>query len=210
MKYSRIFMITGSLLIAIACAAFAGRSLMEKKLFYIADGKISEAKFWRIHMGTFDMTLNRKVPGEGVQPVKASMNIALLSSGYVEGSGYSEKLGRVECMGYFFLKTASGTTKVDVDSIEFVVRDNGIKVKRSNGEEGDLIIDIEGTAQITPKVLELKYFAYYNKEEGTLREPKDVVIQGFANTKEAAQKILSRAQASATTPASTPAAPPAQ
>jgi hypothetical protein len=199
MKFSRICMITASVLIAMAIAVNA-KSLMEKKLLYVADGKISEAKFWRIHMGSFDCTLSRKVPGEGIQPLKATMNLALLSSGYIEGSGYTEKLGRIECMAYFALNNNGTITKLDVDSIEYVVRDNGIKAKRINGEEGDLIINIESGDQVTPKVLEMKYFNYYNKEEGTLREPKDVVITGFAYSKEAVQKVLQRAGATAVTP----------
>jgi hypothetical protein len=205
MKLSRtMFLVTGIVL----CVVVAGqaRSILEKKLSFVIDGKIQEAKFWQIHLGTYDVTLKRKVPGEGEQLVKTSMNMALISSGYIEGTGYADKIGKVTAIGYFAQGTAGSGTKLEIDSIDYVCC-YGEKAKRLNGEAGNLLIDVEGT-QVPVRYLKLTTWTLVTANgDDALREPKDYTIDGFSFTKEGAQKAMAAGASSAASP--TPAAPPA-
>jgi hypothetical protein len=194
MKLPRIMIAVTGIVLSLFIASQA-RSILEKKLYFVSNGKIQEAKFWQIHLGNFDMTLKRKVPGEGEQPVKTSMNLALISSGYIEGTGYADKIGKITGMGYFAQGTAGSGTKLEIDSIDYVFA-YGSKAKRLNGGATDLLVDVDGN-QFTPRFLKLTTWTLTSSNgDDALREPKDYTIDGFSFTKEGAQKAMSATAAS--------------
>ena len=124
------------LLIIVSAAALCAvgqanaKSLLEKSIYFVnpESGKTDSCKYWKIYIGTFQaVTLVRKFPGEDSLPVNSDLNLTILSSGYIEGYGYTRK-GRVDCMASFVIDTGTGAIKLPVDSIEFVAA-GGEKVK---------------------------------------------------------------------------------
>lgn len=147
------------------------------------------AKFWVIYLGNFDCKLNRKFPGEPEQRIDASMNLQYLSSGYIEGNGYSAK-GKVDCLPTMWISNENGERMISSDSIDFVY-DYGRKVQLLNGENGAFIINVEGDKKESKKFLmrEYKMQMYYGEEilkEGSEETP----LAAFAYSKEG----LARAQ----------------
>jgi hypothetical protein len=152
-----------------------GRSILERRVYYInaTTNKSGEAKFWVIFLGNHEITLTRKYPGEEPQKVTGSMNLQLLSSGYVEGNGYSVK-GKLECLPTMKMKNDKGITQIFIDSIDCIY-DFGSKVRTVKGETGDFIVDCEGQ-QITPTkflMREYKMTNYYGEE--ILKEGSDEI-----------------------------------
>ncbi|MBN2037784.1 MAG: hypothetical protein JW768_13670 [Chitinispirillaceae bacterium] len=165
MKVSRIVMLVSLFFFAVTTISL-GRSILERKMFYInaQSGKSGQAKFWVIYLGNHEVTLNRKYPGEEIQPVTGSMNFQLLSSGYIEGNGYSVK-GKLSCHPTMRLKNEQGTKKIAIDSIDCIY-EHGRKVRLSSGEIGDFIIDVEGLPVVANRFImrEYKLTNYYGEE----------------------------------------------
>jgi hypothetical protein len=153
-----------SILAFVAITPFA-RSIMEKKIQYIsAAGKTGEARFWSVFLGTFDCSLMRRAPGEAEKQIVASVNLQLLSSGYVEGNGYGVS-GKVQSLPTMELRDASGDRKIEIDSIDFIY-DYGTKVQLVGGAKGDFIINVEGDKKIATRFLmrEYKLTNYFGEE----------------------------------------------
>lgn len=147
------------------------------------------AKFWVIYLGNFDCKLNRKFPGEPEQKIDASMNLQYLSSGYIEGNGYSAK-GKVDCLPTMWISNEKGERMISSDSIDFIY-DYGRKVQMIDGENGTFIINVEGDKRESKKFLmrEYKMQMYFGEEilkEGSEETP----LAAFAYSKEG----LARAQ----------------
>jgi hypothetical protein len=184
MKSSRILLCVSLFLFAAATVTF-GRSILERKVFYVntVTGKSGMAKFWVVYLGNHEVTLTRKYPGEEPQKVTGSMNLQLLSSGYVEGNGYSAK-GKLECLPVMKMKNDKGTTQISIDSIDCIY-DFGGKVRTVKGETGEFIIDCEGLLITPTKFLmrEYKMTNYYGEE--ILKEGSDEIkVSAIAFTKE--------------------------
>jgi len=189
MKSSRIVLIIGLFLIAAASISF-GRSILERKVFYVntVTGKSGLAKFWVVFLGNHEVTLTRKYPGEEPQKVSGSMNLQLLSSGYVEGNGYSVK-GKLECLPVMKMKNDKGITQISIDSIDCIY-DFGGKVRTVKGETGEFIVDCEGQMITPTKFLmrEYKMTNYYGEE--ILKEGSDEIkVSAIAFTKEGLARI---------------------
>lgn len=186
-----------SLLLLAATSGFA-RNILEKKIQYIsADGKVGQARFWVVFLGNYDVKLTKKFPGEGEQQIDASVNFQIISSGYIEGNGYSAK-GKIDHKPPMVMSNVNGDKKIDLDSIDYVY-DYGAKVTLLNGETGDFFIDIDGTKLAAKKFLmrEYKLTNYYGEEilkEGSTEIP----LSAFALTKEGivrAQKAQAKLEA---------------
>lgn len=142
MKLSRIVIAAGLAFVAFASIGLS-RSILERKMHYLSDAnKIGETKYWFVYLGSHECTLNRKYPGYPVQPVTGTMNLSFMSSGYIEGTGYSVK-GRLECIPTMKMVNGNGQNSISIDSIDCIY-DYGHKVRMITGETGDLIIDVEG------------------------------------------------------------------
>ena len=186
----RRFYIAALSFLLLAVSASYARNILEKKMFYLSNtGKTGMAKFWVIYLGNFDCKLNRKFPGEPEQKIDASMNLQYLSSGYIEGNGYSAK-GKVDCLPTMWISNEKGERMISSDSIDFIY-DYGRKVQMIDGENGTFNINVEGDKRESKKFLmrEYKMQMYFGEEilkEGSEETP----LAAFAYSKEG----LARAQ----------------
>ncbi|HMA65058.1 MAG TPA: hypothetical protein VKO63_07670 [Chitinispirillaceae bacterium] len=162
--FSRKLILAVSILALVFSSGFS-RNILEKKIFYVNNvNKTGQAKFWVIYLGGFDVNLTRKIPGEGDVPVQATVNLQLISSGYVEGNGYGTK-GKVDCLPTLLFVNNGEERRVVLDSIDYIY-DFGRKVQLKTGETGDLILDIEGNKVSAKKFImrEYKLTNYYGEE----------------------------------------------
>ena len=192
---SRFFVL--SFLLLMVSTGFA-RNILEKKMYYLSnESKSGEARFWVVYLGNFDCKINRKFPGEPEQSIDASMNIQYLSSGYLEGNGYSAK-GKVDCLPTMLLTNENGEKSFNADSIDYVY-DYGRKVRLITGEEGSFIINVEGVKKESKKFLmrEYKLTKLYGEEilkEGSTETPLAAFAyskEGLARAKSAQAKLES-------------------
>jgi hypothetical protein len=162
--FSRKLILAVSIL-ALAFSSGFSRNILEKKMFYVNNvNKTGQAKFWVIYLGGFDVNLTRKISGEGDVPVQATVNLQLISSGYVEGNGYGTK-GKVECLPTLLFVNNGEERRIVLDSINYIY-DFGRKVQLMTGETGDLVLDIEGNKVSAKKFImrEYKLTNYYGEE----------------------------------------------
>ncbi|HUI91660.1 MAG TPA: hypothetical protein VLX68_05355 [Chitinivibrionales bacterium] len=200
MKLSRMILLIGGAVLVMSATAPA-KSLLEKPIFWInaKTGKLDSCKYWKMFIGKYDaVTLVRKFPGEDSLPVNADINLTVMSSGYIEGSGYSAK-GRVDCNALFVIDTGGGAVKLPVDSIDYVFA-GGAKVKPRGGKVCDLAIDVEGNK--VPGVRQMlltKYKLVVDADERNLKPLEDITLAYFSFSKSslaAAQKADKEAAAS--------------
>ncbi len=162
--FSRKLILAVSILALVFSSGFS-RNILEKKIFYVNNvNKTGVAKFWVIYLGGFDVNLTRKIPGEGDVPVQATVNLQLISSGYVEGNGYGTK-GKIDCLPTLLFVNNGEERRVVLDSIDYIY-DFGRKVQLKTGETGDLVLDIEGNKVTSKKFImrEYKLTNYYGEE----------------------------------------------
>ncbi len=202
-----LLMITAAVL---CCASAAGaKSLLEKSIYFInpKTGKIDSTKYWKIFIGKYQsITLVRKFAGEDSLPVNCDLNLTIMSSGYIEGYGYTRK-GRVDCMASFVIDTGSGAIKLPVDSIEYMFA-GGAKVKPRGMRVADAAIDVEGNKITGVKEMTLtKYKLVVDADERDLKPLGDFEVDFFGFSRSAlaaAQKAQKEAPAPAA-PAQAPA-----
>ncbi|MBN1759527.1 MAG: hypothetical protein JW863_14455 [Chitinispirillaceae bacterium] len=183
----RTVLLAVSLLALIAVQPYA-RSILEKKVYYISNtGKSGMARFWTIYLGNHDCKIVRKAPGQSEKEIVASMNLQLLSSGYVEGNGYGES-GKVQSLPVMEIRTADGEHKINIDSI-LCIYDYGAKVMLHSGTVGDFVINVEGDKKTARKFLmrEFKLTNYYGEE--ILKEgSEETALSAIAFSKEGLAK----------------------
>ncbi|MBN2188580.1 MAG: hypothetical protein JW699_03920 [Chitinispirillaceae bacterium] len=191
MKTSGTVILACLMLIGAASAGFS-RSLLGKKMYYttVPAGKISEAKYWFVYLGQHECTLSRKFPGEETQKITGNMNLSLLSSGYIEGSGYSER-GKIDCSPAMKIRTDSGDFAIDLDSIDFIF-DFGQKVRTVKGMIGEFIIDIEGELKTANRFLltEYKMTTAVDGERELKKTGDDIRLSAIAMSREGAARAL--------------------
>jgi len=186
----RIFL---SVMVLVVCASFqaqAMKGLLEKRAYYVTKAKSGELVFWVIFLGGYDCSLIRKYPGEDSLPIKATVNYSMLSSGYIEGNGYSNK-GKIASTAKLAIKDASGMRDVPMDSVD-AIYDYGRKIRLSDGTEGEVLLDIEGSMSPAKKALLRGYkFTERDGEKSLKEDPtlSDVPLYGFAFTKEAYERL---------------------
>jgi hypothetical protein len=205
MKVSRIALCAGIFFIAAASLSSA-RSMLERKMFYLTTAnKVSEAKFWAVYLGNHECTLTRKFPGEAPQPVTGSVNLSLMSSGYIEGNGYSTR-GHLDCMPTMKIKSDKGEREIGLDSIDCIY-DYGMKVRTLDGETGEFIINVEGVAKNANRFILREYKLVDSYGEKVLKPGSDetaLAAISFSKTGiQWAQKAGSE-EAAKPTPAPTP------
>lgn len=167
---------------------WASRTLLEKQLYYVANGKIGVCKYFSLYLGGHDLMLRRKFPGEDTISLEAIMNFVLISSGYISGSGYSER-GKVDCMTGFFFATEDTSYSLHLDSIDYAY-ENLNMVKTTTGTTGYLRIDAEGKL-VRPKKLLLTAFKMVDHYgDKVLRKDKDIQISAISFSKTGIRKAL--------------------
>jgi hypothetical protein len=188
MKLSRFVMVAGLFFVAIA-SVISARSILERKMLYLtADNKTGETSYWFVFLGQHDCTLNRKYPGEGTVQVSGAMNLSLLSSGYIEGNGYSSK-GKMDCLPTMKLKNEKGERSITIDSIDCIY-EYGQKVRMSDGETGDFIIDVEGQQKSAKRFVLTNYKNVDVDGEKELKtNGPDIPLYGIAFSKEGLAQV---------------------
>ncbi|NLW30800.1 MAG: hypothetical protein GXY77_05015 [Fibrobacter sp.] len=177
-------------LLTIFISSGFARNILEKKMYYLTNtNQKGQARFWTIYLGNHDCKVKRKYPGEPEAIIDASINLQYLSSGYIEGNGYSAK-GKIDCMPTMKLRNASGERNVTSDSIDFFF-DFGRKVQLINGESGDLILDVEGDQKVANRFLmrEYKLTEYFGEEilkEGSEETP----LRALSFSKEGLERAI--------------------
>ena len=187
-KLSRIAIITGLFFVAVA-SLISARSILERKMLYIsADSKTGETSYWFVFLGQHDCTLNRKYPGEGTVQVSGAMNLSLLSSGYIEGNGYSAK-GRIDCLPTMKLKNEKGERTITIDSIDCIY-EYGQKVRMTDGDAGDFIIDVEGQPKSAKRFVLTTYKMVDVDGEKVLKpNGGEAPLYGIAFSKEGLERV---------------------
>jgi hypothetical protein len=196
MKIGTTFFITILVIFALKITTFAqygqysSRSLLEKKIYFIANGKIKTCNYWSLPLGRYDCTLNRYFAGEGKIDVQATLNFTMLSSGYVEGHGYGTK-GKIGSEAKFAYENGDSLTSISLKDIDYVY-DSGRTVKLKNNPECPLILSCEANKLI---IRNMKIMIWiYDKKFHELKHKKDVDnVTAFSFTKEGATRAL-RAQ----------------
>ena len=186
----KIYLIGVSVLLApiFLLSQYAQRSLLEKSIFFINNGKIESAKYWSVPIGKASCKLAREFAGEGKVTFDAEMNFALLSSGYIEGNGYGTR-GKCGAEAQFILKETDSVNKqIDLGDIDYVY-ENGAKVRLKNGISADLLVKCEGNV-FTISSMDIMIWIYDNTFK-ELKHSKDISgISAFAFTKEGAARAL--------------------
>lgn len=174
---------------------FASRSLFEKAIFLVhPDGKIEKASYWSLPLGTAeDLVVQRSYPGEGTLDINCNANLALVSTGYIDGSGYGDR-GKITVKADFMVEKDGALQKVALDNIDYVYY-GGTKVKLKDATaEQDLYIVVE-TEKNKVQARGVKALIYDKvKPHNSLKHMKDInVLIGFSFTKEGAKKAYQAA-----------------
>jgi hypothetical protein len=186
-----------ALFLTISAGGVSAKSLLEKTVYFInpTTNKIDSSKYWKIFLGSYPATLQRKFPGEDSARITLDLNFTLLSSGYVEGNGYTKK-GRVDCEASLVVDSVT-FQKATFDSIEYVYN-GGSNIKLKGKPAMNLLLDVEGYKVALNKGLALtKYRLVVVEEDRNLKPAGDVTITFFAFSKPgllAAQKAEKEAE----------------
>ena len=123
------------------------RSMMKNTIFYVQpDGKVLSADYWQLQLGSFEVTVNRRYPGEGVVPIDGTVSVALMSGGYLEGNGAGSKgkaMVRLVTSAELAVKRNGNFEFIRPDTIDFIYY-GGERVKLKGASESeDLYVYIE-------------------------------------------------------------------
>ena len=195
-KYILFFIMLSAFAAVYSQDDFKQRSMMKKMVYYVTpDGKVASTDYWQLSLGNFEVKVQRRYPGEGMVPIEGSVNIALMSGGYIEGNGYGDR-GKLAANAEFAVKRDGKYEFIRPDTIDFIYY-GGTKVKLKGVNEAEnLYVHIEdpyNTYQAKKFVL-----AVYagNKNTGELTFVNDVSpIIGISFTAEGAKKAYQAALA---------------
>ncbi|MBD3321753.1 MAG: hypothetical protein GF350_11715 [Chitinivibrionales bacterium] len=175
MKFISTKQIIGLTMLMLCTALYARKGMLEKEMFYLDDGTIKSCKFWAVYFGEYETDINRKFPGEEIKPVNANINFNFLSSGYIEGVGYSAK-GKINCEAKFMIMNGDKQKIIEIDSIDYIYN-YGKKVKLTDGTDTDLFLNLEGKKLVVKKaILRLYTFTDYYGEKMLKEDPDNSEI----------------------------------
>lgn len=166
---------------------YSSRSLLEKKVYFIAGGNIRTATFWSLHLGHHSCKLNRQFPGEGVVGIEAEINFNLLSSGYIEGTGYGSR-GKASAEAKFAVRDGDSLKVLELEDLDYIYL-NGRRIKPLKSEATDLILLAEDNA-LTVKRMKIGIWKY-DKVYKELKHAGDVdMVTAFSFTQAGVQRAL--------------------
>ncbi len=188
---SRVLLLAGVMVQTLGAqyAIESTQVLLEKQMFYISGGKVGQCKYWSLYLGPHECDLRRKFPGEDTAVIHATVNFALMSSGYITGTGMAENGKKVHSLTGFSFVTQDTSCKLSIDSIA-CAWDNCNQVRTSAGSDGYLRVDAEGKLCKPSDLLLTKFKMVNYYGEQVLRKDADVTITAFAFTKEGIQRAL--------------------
>lgn len=164
------------------------RAMMKKTIYYTdGNGKVGSADYWQLQLGTFDVQVGRKYPGEGIVKIDGSVNVSFMSGGYLEGNGFGTR-GKLTTEANFAVKRDGKYETISPDSIDFVFYGaSKVKLKGANDTE-DLFVFIED-AYNTYEAKKFVLAVYVmNKQFGELDFSHDVNPTAISFTQEGAKK----------------------
>ncbi|MBD3420048.1 MAG: hypothetical protein GF398_08035 [Chitinivibrionales bacterium] len=175
---------------------FAMKGLIEKSLYYENNAKTQKATYWVVYLGEYQLTLQRKFPGEDTLPVDVGLNLNFLSSGYVEGKGYCAK-GKISCIAKFSFKDAQGNEKILMPEDIAYVYDYGRYVGLTDGSEGELLLDVENL-KVPIKRTMLRLYEFHNvygeKQLKEVQDNTDIPMEYFSFSKEGLAKARAKSK----------------
>ncbi len=194
MQRSRVIITVLTLIIACATLLSAqggSRSIMERRMWYATpDNTTGEVRFWSVYLGLInDVPLERRIHGHGTIAVNAALNFQFLSSGYIEGNGFSNH-GRVECLPTMMISNENGERRVVLDSIDYIY-DFGHKVTLINGEKGKFVVSAEGYP-VEPNRFVLRRYNLrrLHGEEILDNTAEEIVISAMAFSRQGIQRAV--------------------
>ncbi|KMQ51770.1 hypothetical protein CHISP_1266 [Chitinispirillum alkaliphilum] len=176
--------------LVLAAVSTPARSIIERKMWYgTVENTTGEARFWTLYLGFHEVDLDRRFPGEGEVTVKTSMDVQIMSSGYVAGSGYS-RLGRVDCYPHMMIVNENGEKRITLDSIDYIY-DFGSKVTLHSGEKGKFMLNAEGTL-LEPNRFILRKFKLreYYGEEILTNTAEEVFVHSISFSREGINRAM--------------------
>lgn len=166
---------------------YSTRSLLEKKIYYVANGKIGSAGYWSLPVGKFDCSLRRYFAGEDTVSVNATVNFALLSSGYIEGRGYGDR-GKTSAEALFTIQDGDTLKELMLEDIDYVYQSGGM-IKPKTGAACPLVLKCE-INQLTVRRMQIMIWRY-DKKFHELKHLKDIEgVTAFSFTKAGAYRAL--------------------
>jgi hypothetical protein len=171
------------------------RAMTENVIHFATnDGKVASANYWQLKLGTFEVKVARKYPGEGDIPVEGNVNVAFMSGGYLEGNGFGMRTGgittKVTTQADFAVKRDGKYQTIRADAIDYIFY-GGTKVKLKDVDhEEDLYVYIEDPYNTYhAKKFDLAIWVL-SKNTGELTHSRDVVdmITAVSFTADGAKK----------------------
>lgn len=187
-----IIVITMVMVAGIFTKSAAMRGLLEKEVHYLSQGSIKDVSYWALYFGDYDCSLIRKYPGEDSLPVATTLNLSLLSNGYIEARGYSAK-GKMDADVKLAIQKDDKVTTVSMGEIDCIY-DYGTRIRLKNGTEGDFMVDIEQNPFPAKKLQLRRYYFEDVYGEKVLKEEnpdKTLIVRAVAFTPEGVQFIKS-------------------
>ncbi|MGM0461443.1 MAG: hypothetical protein ACQEQ4_03385 [Fibrobacterota bacterium] len=189
---SLVLILMGATILSARMNEFQQRNLLEETAYFVtSDGEIHSYDYWSLRFGTHSYTVDREFPGEGTVEVEGTSNLALVSSGFIEGTGYGSR-GEINVQSRFVIKENDSLTQIPLDSIDYIYM-GGRRIGLKDGSEHDLYLRIEKDENLVQpnEALRARVFAVEDRRlspAGTL-EP----VLAFSYSREGAKKAYKKA-----------------
>jgi hypothetical protein len=191
-KSNRIAVLCGLFVVCMLGGFFqeaSARGFLQKNLGFVADGKPGECKYWSVFLGNYPCNIIRNFPGDSGVNLKVDINFMLVSSGYIEGNGYSTR-GRIDSKAQLYLVTDGNKRELPMDEVASI-RDNGQTIETTKGEKGNLLLVCEGNEFNISQLLLRKFNVKVDQGDSTLvidERVKDMPVSSISFPRGKTQK----------------------
>jgi len=181
----RIQIYASVLVIATIAGLALGRAMLKRPLYYFSSGQVQSVDYWSLFLGNYDLSYSKEFPYEGAVEVKGSFNISLVSSGYVEANGYSNR-GKVSEVAS--LQDEQGEL-IKVDSLA-AIYDYGQRYLLKNGRQGELHIGLFNKTISIKKMMLTTYNEADKWGETVLKNNAEIPIAHFGFSAQALKDAM--------------------